>query len=189
VTDSATPSRTSAVVVIIMVVAAVLAGSLLYLASSKPPVPPSPTTLLPEVGRQVTPGSFGCRPIPGNVCVSEQFTALVRGLDAANLSFAVTNPIIPTYPIRGDLNLGSGASVALFQGAPNGTGGWNASGVWNYSLGSWSLRPTGNLSSPSPFTLVLDTGLTSDETLENATFWVELPPPNQVIDGLELGGL
>jgi hypothetical protein len=189
VVDEAPPSRTTTVVVVIVVVAAVLVGSWAYLARPKPSVTPGPTTLLPEGAGQATPGSPGCRSIPGNVCVHEQFAPLVRGINDSSLSFAVANPEVPAYPVRSDVELGPGASIALFTGAPSAPGVWNATGVWNYTLGAWSLAPTGNLSSTSQFTVVLDTGLTSDATLQNATFWVELGPPNQTLDGLELDGV
>jgi hypothetical protein len=108
--------------------------------------------------------------MPGNICyVAEVDSALPR-LPSSNLFFAVSNTWPDSYPMHSSIELGVGASVSLLNGA-------NVAGVWNYTVGAWSIVPSGVLSTSAPIVLVLDTGLVSNSTFVGSYFYIELSSP------------
>lgn len=130
----------------------------------------APSAFGPATIQRTSPGSIGCRSTPAEVCYISTFDSSISNLPASNLFFAVSNHYPVSYPVSSSVPLGIGASVALLNST-------HVAGVWNFTLGSWTLMPQGNLPTTSAIAVVLDTGLSSNSTLIGSYFYVEHSMP------------
>ena len=121
---------------------------------------------------RVAPGSVGCQPTPNEVCYAVIVENSEKGLTLSDVRFySAVGTASQSGPIWTPISLGDSARVSAL-GPPK-----SIVGVWNYSEAQWTSGSGWGVPTIGDFTLILDTGLLTNSTLEQAYFFVEVTGP------------
>ena len=145
---------------------------------------PGPSDFAPAGVERVPAGSIGCGPTTGEVCYAASLESLLQGLTLGHLRFVVANGSegFSTHgPLAPPLPLGAGAQITALA-APAAV-----AGVWNMSDGQWVTGGDWRVPAGPNVVVVLDTGLLSNSTLEDAYFAIVLTSPYEGSIGFPLG--
>jgi len=172
----------------LMVALIVAAGLVIAVASVEliplwfVPFHSEPSDFAPAGVGSVGAGTIGCAPISDEVCYFATFQSLLEGLTLSHLRFRVANSSAssPNGPEAPALPLGSSARVSVLASP------MSVAGVWNVSTAQWISGSTWNVPIGTGTTVILDTDLSSNRTLENAEFYVILTSPFEGAVGFPL---
>lgn len=142
-----------------------------------------PSSFAPAGMARALPGTPACRQIHDEICYEVEFQSGLQGLTLAHLRFVVASgsegastngPLGPRVP------LGQNASVSVL-GSPT-----SVAGVWNFSASSWTSGASWAVPIGPYVPVVLDTGLLSNSTLQEAEFAIILTSPYEGALGFPL---
>jgi len=141
-----------------------------------------PSDFAPVGIEKLAPGRVGCASTQGEVCYLALFDSALAGLTWSHIRFAVANSSTSTTngPEAPPIPLGPGARVSVLAAS----GG--ISGVWNWTLAEWISGSSLGVPTNANSTVVLDTDLLSNRTLQSAEFAIILTSPFEGAIGLPL---
>lgn len=169
------PQRRSRAVLAVGVAVIVVAGTLaLYYFATYPRT--GPASFFLNNASRVPAGSTGCLPTTGEICYSFVMGTSIQDLQLSDLRFVLTTqtnegPSGPRVPV------GSGAGVTVSQPA-----GGDA-GHWNWSEGAWSSGEGWTVPTNVDISIVFDSSLSDNASLNNTDFWIIVTGPGNAAVG------